>query len=122
MAKKNKITVRTTASEILHMLRKKAKLTQAAMAGRLGIAAWLYQKYENGMLHIPLEPLKQLRGAEDLDAALLNSLELKAYGDSLKEKLQNMTEKEKQEVYGSLLDRMIQCSIEHKTNTTKNQS
>ena len=74
------------------------------------------------MLRIPLESLKQLRGAEDLDAALLNSLELKAYGDSLKEKLQNMTEEEKQEVYGSLLDRMIQCSIEHKTNTTKNQN
>lgn len=74
------------------------------------------------MLRIPLESLKQLRGAEDLDAELLNSLELKAYGDSLKEKLQNMTEEEKQEVYGSLLDRMIQCSIEHKTNTTKNQN
>ncbi len=88
------------------------------MAERLGIAAWLYQKYENGMLRIPLKPLIQLRGAEDIDAALRNSL----YGDSLKEKLQNMTEKEKKEVYGSLLDRMIQCSIEHKTNTTKNQS
>lgn len=122
MSKKNRITVRTTAGEVLRMLRKKAKLTQSAMAERLDVADWLYQKYENDMLRIPLESLKQLRGAEDLDAALLNSLELKAYGDSLKEKLQNMTEEEKQEVYGSLLDRMIQCSIEHKTNTTKNQN
>ncbi len=50
MSKKNRITVRTSTGEILRMLRKKGKLTQSAMANRLGIADWLYQKYEKDIL------------------------------------------------------------------------
>ncbi len=101
-----------SAGEILYHLRKKGRLTQSAMAQKLGVADWLYYKYEKDLFLIPLELLEKLKGCNDIDAALLNKLQLKVYGESLKMELQNKTEEEKQAVCDALLDRMIQCAKE----------
>lgn len=90
MAKKNRIKDDASIGEILRNLRKKAKLTQADMAHRIGVAEWLYGKYEKDIAQIPLKLVNILKDYEDFDDKLISLMLLRAYCEDLGDRLAEM--------------------------------
>lgn len=106
MSKKNRIKEDASIGEILRNLRKKSKLTQADMAQRVGVAEWLYSKYEKDIAQMPLELVSKLKDYEDLDIKWMNMLLIRAYCEAVGEQIAKMPLEERMDALAGIMNRM----------------
>ena len=100
MGKKNKVYLDDSIGTLLRKVRKKAKLTQADMAKRFGIAEWLYSKYEKDILEFDVELFSNLleyeENTKDLNEDLLRTLLVYACVEAKERELYSMSEEERE--------------------------
>ncbi len=113
MAKKNRIKISASTGEILRKLRKKSKLTQEDMAARLGVAGWLYSKYEKDIEPFPVELLDRIADSKDLHQEFLKIFSTAAHADNINRRLRDMPEDKREAVYQDILKRMEEYMIEN---------
>lgn len=113
MANKNKIKISASTGEILRKLRKKSKMTQGDMAALLGVAEWLYSKYEKDLESFPVELLDRIVDAQNLHQEFLHIFTTAVHVDNINKRLRELPEDKREAAYQDILNRMEDYMIEH---------
>lgn len=117
MAKKNRIYYDSTVGELLRKLRKKAKLTQAEMAERFGIAEWLYNRYEKDILDFDVEHFDYIfdheENLEGLNMDILKWLHATVYSYEAGRMIRQLPEDEQEEAWAKILTRAAELAKEN---------
>lgn len=123
MAKKNRIYINDTTGTLLRKLRKKAKLTQAEMAERFGIAEWLYSKYEKDIMEFDVELIDYLMEHEenikDLNEKILKILIAYVYTDATEKHLESLPENEREKAFEDYITHMAGYIEENRDKETQ---
>ncbi len=123
MAKKNRIYYDSTVGELLRKLRKKAKLTQAEMAERFGIAEWLYNRYEKDILDFDVEHFDYLydheENLEGLNINILKFLQVTVYSQDAEQRIKQLPDDEQGEAWAKILSRIAELEIKNNPELAK---